>query len=219
MKAWIYALTASLTLIAAGIVHGFWTDRWGNDTHLDDAVERLAQIPMRIGDWEGKDIEVKPGQVGAGVVGCVQRSYHNRRLGATVVMALVNGRPGPVATHTPEACYGASGYVVGKRAEVPLDTNPSSAQFWTADAVRTRVTDETRVRLFWAWNGGEGWKASPDARRQFSRFRYPVLHKLYVLRELPAPTSTSPREKNEPCLAFLEALVPVLDQGLFPEAN
>ncbi|MFO0881176.1 MAG: exosortase-associated EpsI family protein [Gemmataceae bacterium] len=217
MKSWVYAITASLTLVIAGLVHGFWTDRWGSDTQVTTAVDNLAQIPMKIGEWEGTDLEVKPGQVGAGVAGCVQRSYFNRRLGATVVMALVNGRPGPVATHTPEACYGASGYAVGKRKEFPLDNKAAAAQFWTADAVRTRVTDETRVRLYWAWNGGEGWTASPDARQQFSRFRYPVLHKLYVLRELNGPSAAP--TADEPCVAFLEALVPALDQALFTTSH
>jgi hypothetical protein len=212
MKRWLFAGTASLALLAAGLVHGFWTDRWTQSNETKEAADRLPHIPLVLGDWEGKDIEVKPGQAGAGVVGCLQRSYFNRHRGATVVMALVCGRPGPVGTHTPEVCYGANGYLVGKRQARNLEAE-QPAVFWTSDAVRTRVSDETRVRLYWAWNGGEGWVASPDARQQFPRYRYPVLHKLYVLRDL----SGSPREasKDEPCEAFLQAALPALHKALF----
>jgi hypothetical protein len=217
MKRWLYALAASLALVGAGLVHGFWTDRWSEDVCLSTAAARLAEIPMQIGDWQGKEIEVKPGQAAPGVTGSVQRSYFNSRLGATVILALVNGRPGPVSTHTPEACYGASGYQVARRREVALDTKGDPAHFWTSDAIRSRVTDETKVRLFWAWNGGEGWCASNDARQQFSRFRYPVLHKLYVLRELTGAGATKASDKDEPCLAFLEALVPALERTVFQQ--
>ena len=86
------------------------------------------------------------------------------------------------------------------------------AQFWTSDATRTRVTEETKVRLFWAWNGGEGWVASNDARQQFSRFRYPVLHKLYVIRDLAGPAAKAGPDKDEPCVAFLRELLPELDR-------
>jgi hypothetical protein len=217
MTRWLLAGTASLALIAAGIVHGFWTDRWSPSVDTDEAAQRLANVPFVIGDWEGKEIE-NPSQPGPGVAGCLQRRYTNHRLGVTVVIALVNGRPGPVATHTPEVCYGASGFLVGKRStvQVPLDKDGPSAQFWTSDAVRTKATEETKIRLFWAWNGGQGWVASKDARQQFPRFQHPVLHKLYVLRDISGTDMTRKTDnQTEPCQAFLEVLLPVLDRVLF----
>src|SRR5439155_11035404 len=162
------------------LVHGFWTDRWSASSDVEDAAARLGAVPVRFGDWEGTDVEVKPGQIGAGVAGCLQRKFTNRVTGQAVVVALVNGRPGPVATHTPEVCYGASGYVVEDKKPVRLEKYDGSGQFWTSVAVRTRVADQTKLRLYWAWNGGDGWDASPDPRGHYSRFRYPVLHKLYV---------------------------------------
>jgi hypothetical protein len=145
------------------------------------------------------------------VVGNIQRSYLHRHRGVTVVLALVNGRPGPVATHTPEVCYAGSGYTVGARRAIRLDMAGQSAQFWTSDAVRSKVTEEERIRLYWAWNGGEGWVASPDARQQFPRHRHPVLHKLYVIRDL----ATGPAGGEEPCEAFLRVLLPELERRLF----
>lgn len=215
MKYWFLGITSAVLLFATGVVHGFWTDRWINDNRLSTAAEQLASIPLQIGEWQGKEVESKTAQRVPGVTGSVQRSYFNRRLGVTVVLALVNGRPGPIATHTPEACYGASGYQVDRPTTIRLDTKDVPAQFWTSDASRTTVSEETKLRICWGWNGGDGWAAASDARLQFPRYRYPVLHKLYVLRELTGSTAKSGTAKDEPCVAFLEALVPVLEQSLF----
>jgi hypothetical protein len=218
MMRWIFAVMASIALLAAGLVHGYWTDRWVVNEETRTAAERLDAIPLQIGDWTGEEIEVKPGQGAPGVAGCIQRRYINRKLGATVVLALVNGRPGPVATHTPEVCYGASGYQVGARKPVRLETPQIPAQFWTSDATRTSVTEETRIRLYWAWNGGEGWVASADARNEFPRYLYPILHKLYVIRDL-NDTSAAAVGREEPCELFLQVLLPELAKVLYSETS
>src|SRR4051794_17050331 len=109
MIRWLYTLTAAAALIGTGLVHGFWTNRWVEDTATVEAARRLRNVPMTFGEWEGATIEAEPGP---GIAGSIQRGYTNKRLGVTVTIALVNGQPGPVATHTPEVCYGASGYTV-----------------------------------------------------------------------------------------------------------
>ncbi len=199
-------LAAAVLIVVVGVVHGFWTDRWVPAAEPRQAAERLATIPMTIGDWDGKDPD-KPGEVVPGVVGSLQRRYTNRVTGAVVMIALVCGRPGPVSIHTPESCYTASGYQLGTRS--PFAVVPG-ADFWTADAVRIKASEETRLRLFWAWNDGQGWSAPDDARPVFARS--PVLHKLYVLHEL---NSLDEPVKDDPALAFLRALLPELDARLF----
>src|SRR5262245_5487809 len=119
MLKWIASLTASAVLVASGLVHGFWTDRWVPPADVARAADRLDELPLDVGPWKGHKTEVKPGQAGAGVAGCIQRRYENVQTGAGVAIALVCGRPGPVSIHTPEVCYGASGYLVGKRERVP----------------------------------------------------------------------------------------------------
>jgi hypothetical protein len=208
MMRWFAVLIGSAALIACGIVHGYWTDRWQPPVETEQAAARLDTIPLELGDWDGEVNEVKPGQAGAGVAGCIQRRYLNRKTGAVVSMFLVCGRPGPVAIHTPEVCYGASGYMVGTKSQV--DVADGGDHFWQTDAIRASATEETRLRLFWAWNGGNGWTASPDARVEF--VRYPVLHKLYVVRELSSLNETS---RHEPCQAFLSVLLPALRKTVF----
>ena len=52
MKRWYYAVTASLLLLATGVVHGFWTDRWGSAAEPQEAAAKLDDIPLAVGDWQ-----------------------------------------------------------------------------------------------------------------------------------------------------------------------
>jgi hypothetical protein len=213
MLRWLYASAAAAALIGTGLVHGFWTNRWVEDRAALTAAERLQNVPMTVGDWHATAIEVTPAP---GVAGAMQRAYTNKRLGVTVNVVLVNGQPGPVATHTPEVCYGAAGYSVGQREAIRLDTEGASSQFWTADATKASATEGSRLRFYWGWSAGKGWVASDDARKEFDRFRTPVLHKLYAIRELGA-FETNVRAKDEACVQFLDAFVPAMEKALFSE--
>ena len=211
MMRWFAALTGSLALIACGIVHGFWTDRWVPPVETTQAAERLDAIPLELGDWDGEVNQVKAGEGGEGVAGCIKRLYINRKTGVAVSLFMVCGRPGPVSIHTPEVCYGASGFLVN-----PKDTfdTESGDSLWKTDVARTSATEEKRLRLYWGWNGGNGWTACDDARVRF--VRYPVLHKVYVVRELDGLTDSSP---SEPCEEFLHVLLPALRTTLFEPAS
>jgi hypothetical protein len=208
----IASLTACGLALLCGLVHGYWTDRWNAPTDARDAGARLEQIPLTIGEWDGQAVEVKASQIEAALTGNVQRRYVNRLTGETVTLALVVGRPGPVSIHTPDVCYTASGYVIGPRSHASVPG--CNAEFLTMDAVRTRATEESRVRLYWAWSAGTGWAAPEDPRLTFARFR--VLHKLYVLRD---QTSVGEPTREDPCVTFLQVLLPCLDQTLFGQAQ
>lgn len=207
MKRWIAALFGSFALVACGIVHGFWTDRWVPPMETVQAAERLQAIPLELGEWDGEALEVKTGEAGAGVAGCIKRRYVNHKTGVVISLFLVCGRGGPVSIHTPEACYGASGFVVNARTRYD---SPTGDNLWKTDATRTNATEQTRLRLYWAWCDGSAWLAANDAREQFAR--RPVLHKLYVQRELSGLNEST---QTEPCEEFLSLLLPALRRTLF----
>jgi hypothetical protein len=207
MTRWIAALISSVALVVCGIVHGFWTDRWTPPVEVTRAAERLNDIPLDLGEWEGEVVKVKPEDAGIGVAGFLKRQYVHRKTGTVVTLMLVCGRPGPVSIHTPEACYSASGFQLG------LKNNYETVEgdrLWKTDAIRNSATEETRLRLYWGWSDGTTWNAADEARFQFARC--PVLHKLYVVRELNGLNESS---RNEPCEDFLTQLLPVLRKTLF----
>ncbi len=207
----IPALTASVLVIACGVVHGFWTDRWQNrPAETADAAARMEALPLEIGDWSGSVLEVKQPQAGD-VAGTIERRYQNLRTREEVSVYMVCGRPGPVSIHTPEVCYAASGFVVGTKSRAAIREH--GGDFWSADAVKSKAGQETRLRIFWGWNAGKGWTAPDgDPRWTFTTGRHaPVLYKLYVLRDLSASAQSG---KEDPCQSFLRALLPEMDRNL-----
>jgi hypothetical protein len=207
MKRWIAALLGSAALITCGVVHGFWTDRWAPPAETAQAAERLETIPLELDDWDGEVIPVKPGEAGAGVAGWIRRRYVNRQSGAIVSLLLVCGRSGPVSIHTPEACYAANGFLINNKDRYEIGVGET---MWKTDAIRTSASEETRLRLYWGWNDGTGWAASVEPRVQF--VRRPVLHKLYVVREVNGANESI---RSEPCEEFLRVLLPALRRTLF----
>jgi hypothetical protein len=204
------ASAASVLVIVCGVVHGYWTDRWQPPVATATAAGRMDALPADLGDWAGLPLEVKNPQAG-GVAGTIQRRYENRRTGEAVTVMLLCGRAGPVSIHTPEACYGASGFVFGGKSRTAVRQN--GGDFWSADAVKSTPAGDTRIRIYWGWNDGKGWAAPDDARWTYVAYRRsPVLYKLYVLRDLNGPAGTS---KEDPCQTFLEAALPELDRTLF----
>ena len=203
-------LAAVTLILACGLVHGFWTDRWRAPVETTAAASRMDALPTQVGDWVGSIIEVKNPQAG-GVAGTFLRRYDNHRTGDSVEVYMVCGRPGPVSIHTPDVCYTSNGFTFGSKSRAAV--REKGGDFWTADAVKTTAAEEQHLRIYWGWNDGAGWTAPEDARWNFvAKRRSPVLYKLYVQRDLAGQAQAS---KDEPCQAFLQAMLPQLDRALF----
>lgn len=213
MRRMLLPSLALLLIVGTGVVHGMRTGRWQPGAALTDAAARLGTIPTRIGDWEGEEVPLK-GREPTGVAGHFCRRYTNARTGEAVTMFLVCGRPGPIAIHTPDVCYAASGYATG----TPIKYAPrreNAADFWTTDMVRTTNADRSQLRIFWAWNAGNGWQADDQPRLHFAAA--PVLFKMYLLRELSGVGD--PSLDRDPVVSFAQCLLPALNPVLFPDVQ
>ncbi len=204
---------AMVTVLVTGVVHGLWTDRWTDRTAI---ANRLDQLPMTLGDWQGRAHDFDSSVLGP-IAGCLTRTYVNSKKGASITVSLVCGRPGPVAIHTPDVCYAASGFAAENSTDftVPHDPTQSSPQFKTAQFVRTKAAEQTNLRVFWSWNAGGVWTTSDAPRFAFAR--EPVLYKLHLVREM-----ASPKEPlaEDPCVEFLQLLLPELQrQVISPTAE
>jgi hypothetical protein len=204
-------VTALTAVLFSGIVHGLWTDRWAGSEELAAAVARLDDIALDLGDWRGEEVQPNPGQFST-VSGHCYRRYQNRRTGASVTVALVCGRPGPVSIHTPDVCYAAGGFEIEPPSRVTLPAGPDApaAEFWTAQMQKTRATDRTTLRVFWSWNAAGAWEVPDQPRLAFAR--HEALYKLYLVREL---TTTGEAAEEDPCLDLARQLLPELQRALF----
>jgi hypothetical protein len=203
---------ATTAIVLTGFLHGLWSDRWHFSDKPDAAAARLEKVPMVIGDWEGHPVEVDPRQLGH-LAGHWCRRYVNRQNQSSVTVALVCGRPGPVAIHTPDVCYGSSGYEVARPTKYTF-TSASlvhAAEFCTARFAKPKSLDPVSLRIYWSWNAGRGWAAPDSPRLAFAS--YPVLYKLYFVREMASPKEAI---DDDPTLGFMEQLLPELERTLFP---
>jgi hypothetical protein len=213
MKSTILISVVALALLADGYVHGIWTNRWGSAS-LDGGVARIQQIPLTIGDWQARTLELSPNQAErSGFAGCWLRSYERRRDGMAVTVLLACGLPGPLAVHTPEVCYAGSGYV---QTELPRKYAAGSAksnpEFWKAKFSKPNALVPVHLRLFWSWRTMDGWKAAQNARLEFAS--QTMLYKLYVTYEM---TGADDQQDDAVCAEFINLLLPELERALAPQ--
>ena len=199
-------LSACVVLIATGVVHGVWTDRWSEQGELADAAQRLEKLPMTIGAWHGNPVEMES-DPNTGLAGMIARRYVNTTTGKSVTIFLACGRAGPVCTHTPDVCYAGSGYEVEKPSRYRLTTlsEETPPEFWTARFVKERAAGKTHLRIFWSWHGTETWKVADNPRLSFAGEK--VLYKLYVIREMVQPDEPI---DGDACVEFMQELLPMV---------
>ncbi len=199
-------------LLAGGVVHGLWSNRWGGDADLEEAAARLAGVPRVVGDWEGTEHALDAERLTrAEAAGHLFRLYRDGDGGAVSVL-LLSGRFGPLSVHTPDLCYGGAGYeMVGAavRHELRLDDG-RTAEVWAARFHKPQSPADPPLRVLWSWSAGEGWRAPKWPRWEF-RMK-PVLFKLYVAREMERLNEPL---AGDPGLAFLRAWLPKADGVLF----
>jgi Protein of unknown function (DUF3485) len=202
---WVLALTV---VIGTGVVHGFWTDRWGVGEKIQRAVDSLDEVPRQLGDWEGTELKTT-GRELQDVPGQLSIQYVNRKTGDAIRLDLICGRAGPVSIHTPDVCYAASGFRVGKRIDYELkgENITGSPHFYTSDmSQQNTAADANPKRLFWSWRTRQGWQVAENPRIQFAG--QSVVYKFYLSRDLSAPVPVG----DDPCIRFLRLLLPELEK-------
>jgi hypothetical protein len=203
---------ALIAVLVTGVVHGLWTDRW---TDREVIANQLEKVSMTLGEWQGRAREFDASILGP-ITGCLTRVYVNQRTGATVTMSLVCGRPGPVAIHTPDVCYVASGYEAENSTTFTPFLGPAvpASEFKTAHFVRTKSAEQSHLRVFWSWNAGGVWTVSDTPRFAFAR--QPILYKLHLVREL---ASANEPLNEDPCIDLMQLLLPELERTVITPAT
>jgi hypothetical protein len=213
MLRWLPIVLALPVLLAYGVTEGLWTDRWGPSPELQQSVPRLAQVPAEVGPWESIDDPLEARHVAkAELHAHLRRRYVNRQTGEELTVLLVCGRPGPIAAHSPEVCFGGAGFDLAERRAVPVAGVAGRADFWAGRFDKTAGVPES-LQVYWAWNTGDGWQAVTDPRWSFAGRR--ALYKLYVVRPMTRPDE--PAEKG-PIPGFLGVFLPEVNRCLFPGA-
>jgi hypothetical protein len=206
-------LVCVVLVATLGVVHGVYTDRWGASGQLEQALEGLPRVPMKIGDWTGEDVPYEAEALTrAGIRGGVFRRYTNTRTREAVSLLIVCGRGGPVSVHTPDVCYSAAGYhqmAPEQRKEVEAG-EAQKCWFYIARFGKPTAVVPQQLEIYWTWSrDGVTWNAPENPRLALARS--PALYKLYVVREY------APKTRAETALTseeFLRQALPVIRQSL-----
>jgi hypothetical protein len=212
-------------VLGTGVVRARWASRYADTRDLKAAAERLAAVPPNAGDWIGT---TRPFDVSmykaAGIQGALMRTYRNQQTGQEMTLLIVLGRPGPIAVHTPDICYGGAGYrMLSDHIPVTVDGPSDSVlgQFWKLRMAKTEAAVPENLNVTYGWSADGRWQA-PERDARFAFADALVLFKLYAVRTVP-PAIVAKGEKVEtetdPTADFLRAFLPELNRTLFPPAG
>jgi len=220
MKSYVAPAIAGLLIVSTGLVHAYWRGAFGgvdNDAVLRQFAERLQAVPLRIGDWEGKDeaeMDERERQV-AGADAALARRYANTLTAQAVSLSLVSGQFRNVAQHVPTQCYVAAGFQMhNPEIQYNVETEAGPVECYTTVFKKDEPTGTLYLRVFWTWSYDGKWIAPKLPR--VALVGQPALYKLYFITEIPLPGQ--PIEQNT-AVEFMRKFIPAANKALFPEPS
>ncbi len=221
MSRYLPAILGVLVIVALTIPQVMMSDRFaGTNFTADQQAKLLKNVPDRIGDWVGQDMEItQEVRRTAGATGAISRIYRNTRTGDQVTLWLIVGHARPVSAHTPNVCYAGSGFVQ-RAPENSLHPfvfpGQEEAPFWTNTFVKEDTTGRQLIRVFWSWYNpleenqeGVRWQAAKNSRWQFGNTR--ALFKMYFTSVMRDQKETA---EESPCARFARDFLPVVNEAL-----
>ncbi|TWT99922.1 hypothetical protein Pla108_08660 [Botrimarina colliarenosi] len=215
---------AVVAIAALTFIEGRMSERWGDNRHCDYCATLLDDVPKKIGNWVGVDNEVgeREREV-AGARGYVSRTYKNEASGQSVGIWFIVGHARDTFRHTPDICYGGSGFAMqGDQRAFHLDD--PEADFWTAKFSRpSRTGGVEQQRVFWTWfrpqaDSGEPvtWRVPGSMGDSATRYEFaaaPALFKLYFT----TSGDAAEQEGDESvCMTFAREFLPTVEPLLAP---
>jgi hypothetical protein len=199
-------------LVAAGVIEGVRSNRWGVPDDLKAAASRLDRVPAAFGDWTSAEVPVDQKILDrAEAVGSVSRVYMNRTTGSVVSVMVLCGPSGPIGSHTPDICYAGLGYqMVGGEIKKSVTAATGVDNYWSARFAKDSADPGLEVN--WAWGVDGTWVAAATPRLDFASRN--VLYKIYVTRGLTTPASRPGSPEPDPVHDFLSEFLPILRTAL-----
>jgi hypothetical protein len=223
MSRYLPIMLGIVAIVGLTITQAQMSDRFAEGNFsAEQQATLLGNIPMKIGDWVGENIEIKETvRKTAGAVGAVSRVYRNSRTGDKVDLWLIVGHGRVISAHTPNICYQASGFEM--RAEenslypMAFPDQPDASPFWTNTFFKNDITGRQLIRVFWSWYNAESeenkgkvvWEAPPNARYHFGNTR--ALYKMYFTSQMSDQSETADKSA---CLRFAREFMPIVNEAL-----
>ena len=195
-------------LVAAAVVEGIRSNRWGASEDLQAAAAKLNHVPAAFGPWSSTENPIEPEILKkAEAVGSVSRVYENRNEGSRVAVLLLCGRSGPVGAHTPDICYAGLGYKMNGH---EIRKSIADSSYWMGRF--EKPNGDSGLMVSWAWSVDGNWVAADNPRVEF--IGRDVLYKLYVTRGLTVGERDNTSTGSDPTQEFLKDFLPEVKKAL-----
>jgi len=176
----ILAACLALTVLS-GIVRGRLDQRWGISPEMSEAAERVHSIPSQLGEWTARELTglsdetVNMLRCDGNVVG----QYVHRTNGGHASMVFMTGPAGPLAQHTPEACYGSNNFSIHEKTkQIVVEDLAGQKHDFSVVTFKENNAGDRLLRVYFAWNRDGEWVAPASPRTSFAGVRH--LYKIQV---------------------------------------
>jgi hypothetical protein len=207
-----------LLVAVATIVHGAMTLRWtgGTSEEVNAVAKRYDLIPKKLGDWVGEDTNMDEKQlVAAGGVNRISRRYRNIKTNQMVQVFMICGLARNTAVHTPDICYIGQGFKIDRAPHV-VEVGNTKAKAYVATFSKQTEQGPLHQRIFWLWNGGDGWRAPDSPRTQYRAWT--PLNKLYLIASASDPEKAMAADGAE-LAQFASIFLPEVSRTLYPPVS
>ena len=216
-RAWLARVgLALMLLIGSGGV------RWWQAQRVDAALAAgrespfpLDSLPKTLGNWVGSPAELDPRIVEAtGSTDLIQRHFVDQRTGVAIDAILLYGPTTDIFIHKPELCYLKAGFTgVGDAPIRSISFPGGKAPFCSLIFTKGDPGRAEYQEVYYSWRYNGHWSSSVGSPKESERI--PGMYKVMLTRKVAKGES---RTVDNPCEAFLELLIPVLEARITGQA-
>ena len=209
----VWGLSATLCLVASGIVQGVQAARYEQEkSSLVSCPFPLKSIPKSFQGWnvvEGSQTVLDPLTTRlTGSTDHVMSTYKDEQTGVLLSVLILFGPAEPVMPHTPQVCYPSSGFqAVGPTVDKVIKLGPAEqASFRSSVFAKSGGRNVLRNAVYHSFLLDGQWSPSIDGRKLPRKS--PGIFKVQIQRRV---MDGELRDSDEPIEDFIQKLLPVLE--------
>lgn len=206
-----------VAVVISTVLEGQATERWpfvvARTEKLETFSERLDDVPMVVGEWQGEAVPVDEKEFKASKCDKgISRKYRHLGTGDVVHVYLVSGVGRHITIHTPDQCYRGAGFVM-EGDMLPFTVKKvSDVEFLTAGFRKEDAKGSQRLRIFWGYSDNGKWRGPRLPKPEFGS--RPALYKMYLIQDA---DSLGNSLDDATAVSFAEEFMPVINKVLFEE--
>lgn len=212
----LYVMLTAICLLASGIAHGLWMQRWEQSTEVPHTIV-LSRVPQQIGEWESTELAPLDHP---SAIETLHRQYTNRITNRSISIMLTVGDPATILDHPITRLYSGHAYrAVNDPTPLNIRVTHESLKervlhaFLTADLYEPSSLKTEQLITVWGWTRTGVWESPVKPLDQYEQER--VAYRLYVTQAWDFAAQSRPNDIED----FLTVATPVLADAIGNQPN